>query len=184
MYDLAPGELLEDYSQKTGQTIGKSPKQNVNKPVSDIEVVARYTIADVQANPNKIYIFGDNVIEKGKGGQAIIRDEENAFGIPTKVLPDTTPNSYFSDNKYEANISQIDRAIEKIKNDGRPVVFPKDGLGTGLAKLKEKAPQTYAYLKQRLLEEFGFDNDTGILSEAIQDNSWKEEDNNDTCVPF
>ena len=142
------------------------PKQ-VTKESKNIEVVDRYSIADVKANSNKIYIFGDNVIEKGKGGQAIIRDEENAFGIPTKVLPDTTPNSYFSDNKYEANISQIDRAIEKIKNDGRPLVFPKDGLGTGLAKLKEKAPQTYTYLKQRLLEEFGFDNDKGIITEQV-----------------
>jgi alkylated DNA repair dioxygenase AlkB len=141
--------------------------ETVSEQVGNVQVVDRYSIADVQANSNKIYIFGDNVIEKGKGGQAIIRDEENAFGIPTKVLPDTTPNSYFNDNKYEANSSQIDRAIEKIKNDGRPVVFPKDGLGTGLAKLKEKAPQTYTYLKQRLLEEFGFDNDKGTIAEQV-----------------
>ena len=128
-----------------------------------VEVVDKYTVADLKANPNKIYIFGDNITEKGKGGQAIIRDEENAFGIPTKVSPNTTPQAYFNDNKYEANIGQIDRAIEKIKADGRTVVLPKDGLGTGLAKLKEKAPDTYDYLKQRLLEEFGFDNDTGQI---------------------
>lgn len=152
---------------KPAITSAETITEQVAKESKNIEVVDRYSIADVQANPDKIYVFGDNVIEKGKGGQAIIRDEENAFGIPTKVLPDTTPNSYFSDNKYEANISQIDRAIEKIKNDGRPIVFPKDGLGTGLAKLKEKAPQTYAYLKQRLLEEFGFDNDKGSITEQV-----------------
>jgi hypothetical protein len=134
------------------------------QPQTGVETVSRYTVADLKANPNKIYIFGDNITEKGKGGQAIIRDEENAFGIPTKVSPNTTPQAYFNDNKYEANIGQIDRAIEKIKADGRTVVFPKDGLGTGLAKLKEKAPKTYAYLKQRLLEEFGFNNDTGEVT--------------------
>ena len=38
-----------------------------------------------------------------------------------------------------------------------------------LAKLKEKAPQTYIYLKQRLLEEFQFNNDTGeIISNKPQ----------------
>ena len=57
-----------------------------------------------------------------------------------------------------------DKDIEKIKSDGRKIiVFPKDGLGTGLAKLKKKAPETYRYLKDRLLEEFGFDNDKGEL---------------------
>ena len=58
----------------------------------------------------------------------------------------------------------IDEDIEKIKLDGREiVVFPKDGLGSGLAKLKKKAPYTYKYLKDRLLEEFSFDNDKGDL---------------------
>ena len=65
--------------------------------------------------------------------------KKNAFGIPTKVSPNTTNAAYFTDNKYDANISQIDKAISKIKADGRPVVFPKDGLGTGLAKLKRKS---------------------------------------------
>ena len=68
-----------------------------------------------------------------------------------------------------------------------PVVLPKDGLGTGLAKLKQKAPQTYAYLKQRLLEEFGFDNDNGTISQKLiepkQTENWEEE-NNDCPIPF
>lgn len=168
----SPTQTLTQISKIENEVVSL-PTEVITEPIQvageskNVEIVDRYSIADLKANPNKIYVFGDNVIEKGKGGQAIIRDEENAFGIPTKVLPDTTPNSYFSDNKYEANISQINRAIEKIKNDGRTIVFPKDGLGTGLAKLKEKAPQTYAYLKQRLLEEFGFDNDKGTITEQV-----------------
>ena len=133
--------------------------------LSNVQVESKYyNIALLKANPDKIYVFGDNITESGKGGQAIIRDEENAFGIPTKVSPNTYEKAYFNDNTYESNISQIDRAIEKIKADGRVVVLPKDGLGTGLAKMQEKAPDTYQYLKQRLLEEFGFDNDSGTLS--------------------
>jgi len=66
------------------------------------------------------------------------------------------------------NKQNINSDINKIKNDGRIIVFPKDGLGTGLAKLKEHAPRTYDYLKQRLLEEFGFDNDTGEIKQTTK----------------
>jgi len=139
--------------------------QSSTQSVGNVQVESNYyTTALLKANPDKIYVFGDNVTQTGKGGQAIVRDEENAFGIPTKSSPNTYEKAYFNDKMYEANISLINRAIEKIKADGRIIVLPKDGLGTGLAKTKEKAPDTYQYLKQRLLEEFGFDNDTGNLS--------------------
>ena len=149
------------------------PKESA-QPSSNIEVVSRYTNADVKANPNKIYVFGDNTQRVGTGGQAQIRNNENAFGIATKIEPNNSKEAFMSDiddgrmvTWYEANIIAIDNDIAKIKADGRPVVLPKDGLGTGLAKLKENAPRTYAYLKQRLLEEFGFNNDTGTVTEII-----------------
>ena len=138
------------------------------KQTSEVEVVSRYTNADVKANPDKIYIFGDNTERRGTGGQAQIRNNENAFGIATKVSPKTTEDAYFSDSMGYAPMQIIEEDIARIKADGRPIVFPKDGFGTGLAKLKEKAPQTYAYLKQRLQEEFGFNNDTGVVSKPTQ----------------
>ena len=146
------------YSQPTTQT-------------NEVEVVSRYTNADVKANPNKIYVFGDNTQRKGTGGQAQIRNNENAFGIATKLQPNNSAAAFMSDNDLQSNKDVIDSDIAKIKADGRPVVFPKDGFGTGLAKLKEKAPQTYAYLKQRLQEEFGFNNDTGVVSKPAQKTS-------------
>ena len=130
----------------------------------NIETVTRYTNTEVKNNPDKIYIFGDNNLRRGKGGQAIIRDHENAFGISTKKHPGRNENDYFNDRQLKRNKKIIDFDISKIKKDGRPIVFPKDGIGTGLAKLKEKAPETYAYLKQRLLNEFGFNNDTGKIT--------------------
>ena len=39
----------------------------------------------VRSQPECLFIFGDNDIQKGKRGQAIIRDEPNAIGIPTRV---------------------------------------------------------------------------------------------------
>lgn len=138
------------------------------QPQAGVEVVSRYSDADVKANPNKIYVFGDNNQRKGKGGQATIRDNENAFGISTKLKPSNSDDAFMTDDAFEENKRVIDSDIAKIKNDGRPIIFPKDGLGTGLAKLKTKAPKTYAYLKQRLLEEFGFDNDTGTIVQPTQ----------------
>jgi len=133
-------------------------------PVSNVEVVTKYTNADVKANPNKIYVFGDNTQRKGTGGQAQIRNNPNAMGIATKLSPSMESSAFMNDRDLAKNKSIIDADIAKIKATGKPVVLPKDGLGTGLAKLKEKAPQTYNYLKQRLLQEFGFDNDKGTLS--------------------
>jgi hypothetical protein len=76
-------------------------------------------------------------------------------------------SAFMNDKDLVSNKSVIDADIAKIKATRKTVVLPKDGLGTGLAKLKEKAPQTYAYLKQRLLQEFGFNNDEGTLSTTI-----------------
>jgi len=129
-----------------------------------VEVMKYYTVKDTQNNPYKIFVFGDNTKEKGMGGQAIIRGQENAYGIVTKKSPNNKSSSYFTDEKFEQNIVLIEDDIEKIKLDGRKIiVFPQDGLGTGLSQLNVKAPDTYEYLKIRLLEEFGFDNDTGKI---------------------
>jgi len=133
------------------------------EPTKNVEVVDRYSVADLQANPDKIYVFGDNTQRVGTGGQAQIRNNPNAMGIATKISPSMDESAFMSDEDLTNNKQVIDGDIAKIKATGKVVVMPKDGLGTGLAKLKEKAPQTYAYLKQRLLEEFGFDNDNGTI---------------------
>ena len=143
------------------ETAEKGGSPDVSSSIAEVSVVDRYSVQSVQNDPNRIYVFGDNLNATGKGGQAVIRDLENAFGIVTKAKPSTGKDAYFYDTKLEANKAAIDNDILAIKQDGRPVVFPKDGLGTGLAKLEEKAPKTFAYLNQRLLEEFRFDNLTG-----------------------
>lgn len=139
------------------------------------EVVDRYTDDDVKANPDKIFVFGDNVQRTGTGGQAQIRNNPNAFGIATKLKPSNRVDAFMSDNDLENNKKIIDSDIQKILDQNKPLVFPKDGFGTGLAKLKEKAPRTYEYLKQRLAEEFLFNNDTGeIISETEENQEEKE----------
>jgi hypothetical protein len=166
--EIPDADIIEYYGGEiTKKDVSLSPEE-VNEKSNTVEITDRYSIADLKANPNKIYVFGDNVQRVGTGGQAQIRNNPNAMGIATKISPSMTESAFMSDEDLNNNKQIIDGDIAKIKATGKVVVMPKDGLGTGLAKLKEKAPQTYAYLRQRLLEEFGFDNDKGTVSEQLK----------------
>jgi len=123
-----------------------------------------WTKDDVKANPEKIYIYGDNDRRSGKGGQAIIRDLPNTLGIRTKKKPSDSEDSYWSDDDFEINKRKIIEDVNAIKLElmfGKTVVFSRGGYGTERAKLKEKAPKTFEFLCQVLKDNFYFDNETG-----------------------
>ena len=108
-----------------------------------------WSVADVKKYPHALFVFGDNNLGLGKGGQAIIRGLPNAIGIPTKKYPNDHPNSFYTDREYGDNTARISAAIDKIIDLSalyKYVVLPADGFGTGLAQLPIKAPKTYAYL--------------------------------------
>jgi len=114
-----------------------------------------YTILDVNQNPNNIYVFGDNLIEKGCGGQAIIRYCSNSFGIPTKRLPTMDFEAFFRDRDEEfisVNL-KIKELVELSKT--HTIVFPKDGIGTGLAAMPKSSPKLFQYLCDKIEEHFG-----------------------------
>lgn len=103
---------------------------------------------DLHKNPEKIFLFGDNLDRRGYGGQAgEMRGETNALGIPTlKGDPSKWgSDGYFSDDEFEENKRRIRQAFDLIPK-GRVVVVPSMGLGTGAAQLETRAPRTYAYL--------------------------------------
>jgi hypothetical protein len=127
----------------------RTPTAKSGKPV--VEYIAHMDVATLRANPEKFYLFGDNLQERGKRGQAIIRDEPNAIGIPTKKRPSMNDDAFFTDTELASNQRAIDRALNKIPS-GATVVIPEKGLGTGLARLEEKAPKTFEYLQTRLDE--------------------------------
>ena len=131
-------------------------RDEFKNPVTEVkpqtfETINWYDEDILKANPDKIYIFGDNTERYGKGGQAIIRDEPNAFGIATKKRPSMDDDAFFTDDEFEANKKIIDEDIAKIKADGRPIVYPEAGIGEVRAGpnrtgLKNAAPKTYEYL--------------------------------------
>ena len=89
-----------------------------------IKKVKRYNIGLVRANADCVFIFGDNLLRKGTAGQASIRNEPNAYGVPTKKYPSMTEESFFSDKEYNDNIKEIQLAIDKIPSDATSIIFP------------------------------------------------------------
>lgn len=106
----------------------------------------------IKENRDKIFLFGDNILEMGYGGQAKeMRGEPNSIGISTKKAPHMFESAFFTDTEYEINCKILDKEFEKIPKD-KEIVIPEDGLGTGLSQLPTRAPKTYQYLLKKIKE--------------------------------
>lgn len=108
--------------------------------------------ADLKANRNVLYVFGDNMDERGLGGQAAeMRGEPNAVGIPTKHAPNMSDDAFFSDADFDRVIPVIDAKIRKLESwllSGGVVIMSAAGIGTDRAKLAEKAPAIFNYIRK------------------------------------
>lgn len=105
--------------------------------------------------PETLFVFGDNLLRKGRGGQAAeMRGEPNAVGVPTKKAPSNDETAFFTDDDFEEAVSTIEgdlkRIADHLKAGGR-VVWPSDGIGTGFADLPRRAPKIWEYLEERRL---------------------------------
>ena len=73
------------------------------------------------------------------------------MGVPTKWLPAVSERAYFRDSDFEKVKPEIDaaflRAVEHLRSGGG-VVLPRDGLGTGLAELPQRAPRIHGYISR------------------------------------
>lgn len=113
---------------------------------------------DIKANPNVLYIFGDNLERTGFGGQAKeMRGHQNSFGIATKRLASHVyPHSYFFDGKADVieSINEDSSLLRAtiILAEPQAIIIPLDGIGTGLSKMPEYAPRALAYINDLLKE--------------------------------
>jgi len=133
-------------------TGSKGTEDSIKKAIKKGKIVFKYTISHKHKNvlfvkkynkkmcldnQNNIFVFGDNLLQKGNAGQAQIRECINSFGIPTKRLPSMNKVSFFSDQDDERDaVLRALRELFKYSN----IILPIDGLGTGLASMKEKSP--------------------------------------------
>lgn len=106
--------------------------------------------ADLKVNPQVLYVFGDNEQRWGRGGQAAeCRDEPNGVGVATLYAP----GQFWSDQDVNRQCAVIDRDMAPLfeaLRAGGTVVFPLDGIGTGLADLANRSPATFKHLLSRV----------------------------------
>lgn len=127
--------------------------------VGVVKFSAWYDVALCRQCPDLIFVFGDNLLGFGKGGQAIIRSEPNAFGVPTKRRPAMTPSSFFRDES-EDDLDAVLRAIQQLwvyVERGRTIVIPVNdegnpSLGLERAKLPRTAPKIYETICNHIAE--------------------------------
>lgn len=128
-----------------------------NDPIPEILYMDRYDIKTCREHPDKLFVFGDNMKRKGRGGQAVIRYEPNAFGIATKRCPSMASEAFFSDAPDEMATLMGDlRRLYKLNPS--VIVFPSFGIGTGLARMKEVSPEIFQLMNDILLNHFGIIN--------------------------
>jgi len=159
-------ENTENYTDPRNANWDDGQSENVvideaagRKPAveSNVELFKGFWTRDkVAKQPDKVFLFGDNTNDRvntkyvPSSTQAVIRGLPNAIGIDTKKDRGTSNSSYFTDNDFPQFKQQVDEAIQKAKDSGKTIVIPEDGIGTGKAMLKEKAPKLFKYLQQEL----------------------------------
>jgi len=117
-----------------------------------------WDINDCKTYSNSLFLYGDNDVKFGYGGQAVIRSCKNALGIPTKKCPNNVPTSFYTDNEYYDNCIKILNALTKIIDASLEydyIIFPEDGFGTGLSCLPTKAPKTLKFINRLMKQYFG-----------------------------
>ena|SRR5690606_37435257 len=104
----------------------------------------RYTRAYIKEHPDWLFVFGDNLARSGLGGQAAeARGEPNAIGIATKRKPTMEPDAFLTDDERNAWFAEERRTLARLMKaakNGRTIIWPLDGIGTGLARLEANAP--------------------------------------------
>lgn len=139
---------------RTGKCL--SPDGAVTVPRGHVYRLLRYDRVRIRQDRKCLYAFGDNVAGRGFGGQAEeARGEVNAVGIPTKWGPTRSGTAFFTDDDLGLVRDKIDAAFDRLRKHleaGDPVVWPADGVGTGRADLRTRAPAIHSYIEQKLAE--------------------------------
>ena len=118
-----------------------------------------FSIEQCDANPMNIYVFGDNLQRVGNGGQAQIRPCKNTFGVATKRSPSMAEDAFFDDtfNDYimmNMDLFRLYTMMNTPEAKNCTLVFPVDGLGTGLSELPKHSPFINEQLKELLQQYF------------------------------
>lgn len=84
-------------------------------------------------NPNKIFVFGDNLLRTGYGGAAKLRDMQNSYGFFTKKAPDNKDSSFFRPKEYKEVYREEIKSLRFAISNNPNKEFLISKLGAGLA---------------------------------------------------
>jgi len=144
---------LDDLTATERSTLYDALTERGSPSKKEVERRSNITREMVRAEPDKLFVYGDNDNQLGLGGQAAaMRGEPNTVGVRTKAAPNMGANAFWSDATYDANVAKIDEDFARIDAHKGGIVLPSDGLGTGRAQLDKRAPRTFAYLAGKLAE--------------------------------
>jgi len=109
----------------------------------------------IRSHKKWLFVFGDNLIKRGYGGQAkACRGEPNTLGIPTKRYPTWAKDAFFTDNDYDEVKPIIQAIINSVKKGDWEKIVILPYIGEGRAQLPTRAPRIYEYVV-KVLEELG-----------------------------
>ena len=80
-----------------------------------------------------IFVFGDNLLRKGRGGAANLRDMPNTYGFITKKAPDNNDTSFYRPKEYIKLFNTELRKLKILISDDHDKTFLISKLGSGLA---------------------------------------------------
>ena len=87
----------------------------------------------LRANPDTVFVYGDNIKRFGKGGAAKLRDEPNTYGFITKKYPSNSDSSFYRLDEYrDVFISELAKLKQEII-DNPDLTYLISALGQGLA---------------------------------------------------
>lgn len=87
----------------------------------------------LRSHPDSIFVYGDNLLHRGKRGAASLRDEPNSYGFMTKKYPDYNYCSYYNQCDYLPILREEMLELEKKIKDFPDRTFLISKLGSGLA---------------------------------------------------
>jgi len=96
---------------------------------NNIVITSKY----LKEHSNHIFVFGDNLIHKGKGGAAIFRDYPNSLGFITKKYPNNLDDSFYRPEEYKPIFWQCVNELVITIRFNPDKIFLVFKLGAGLA---------------------------------------------------
>lgn len=130
--------------------------QSVNTSFSSYD---KFDNSLAETNQDKSYVVDADVSDKTSHENVILAKTQRKDKHGVDTFSDSNPNS-------KKLVDAFIKRLAEERDKGQELVFPKNGVSK---HLETSAPKTYAYLNQRLKDEFGYDNTQRVFEDKPTD---------------